>query len=76
MDMVNVIVIKNGVVFENKLFTGKSAVAKAEEMYLEFVKEINPELGIGIIEDTLIDGYYEGPECCVCISWPEVIKAN
>jgi len=76
MDMISVILIKDGVIYQNKLFTGKSAVAKAEKHFRECVEMI---IGSKVTEEDIIDmalddGYYEGPECCVCISTPEVIK--
>lgn len=75
MEPINVIIIRAGVVFENKLFTGKSAVIKAEKCFKQYVTNI---IGAKVLKEimnaALDDGYYEGPEVSVCISEPEVIK--
>jgi hypothetical protein len=75
MNMINVVVIRANVIAENKLFTDKKAVANAERCFKQYVTSI---IGAPVIKEimdfALDEGYYEGPETCVCISEPEVIK--
>jgi hypothetical protein len=67
-DYIAVIIIKDGVVDEAKLFTDNN---KAEECFtLECLNRLADKEDI---EDLLDDGYYEGNNFSVCITHPEIL---
>lgn len=74
---INVVVIKEGVVDEAHLFSGKNRarVAKqAEAFFCKKVKELQPDYTERWNEEdwgyALDDGYIETHDGSVCITWP------
>jgi hypothetical protein len=71
---VNVVRIENNCLSENKLFTGKNAVKKAQKFFIKCLENLGFEDGDSVIDAALDNGYYEAPLYTICISEPEVIK--
>ena len=79
-EVVAVVEIVDGVVCSSTVFIVKNtkngktnAVAKAEKLFSEIVKE-TAVLTDEEISDCLDNGYYQGDDCSnsVCITWPNV----
>lgn len=74
MEPVSIICTNEGCVCENKLFTGKNAVQKAQKLFSKKMKEIDSSVKRSDIDIALDEGHYDYNGMAVFISEPEVIK--
>jgi hypothetical protein len=75
MNFVNIICIdEEGIVNENKLYTGKKAVMKAELQFTKRLRELNVDIEKDLIEEAITEGWYKYNNCTVFLSHPEVKK--
>jgi hypothetical protein len=77
MEYCNVVVIKNGVVDECVLVTGRNrpeVSERAESLFLERCASVSVTWGQyeqSDLDAMLDDGYHEGDQGTVCITWPD-----
>ena len=75
MNFINVICTdEEGIMNENKLYTGKKAVMKAELHFAKRIRELNETIEKDLIEDALNEGQYKYNGCTVSLSHPDVKK--
>ena len=58
------------------LFTGKNCIDQAEKKFIQLFKKYHLEYTQNDIEICLDNGYFEYNDLTICISEPEVIKAD